>query len=145
MRRAVRKQAKHAELAQRLGATVREARRAAKLTQADVAERVGLQPEVFGRLERGAMLPSVPTLFKVGRVLGVSNDVLLGLADERAAEGRGAVDDGLTPELRRLLRTVRTLDREQLQAFTSIATALLRNHQKREQRRKDEASTQLEG
>ena len=53
------------KLARHLGKTARAARLLAKLTQADVAERVGIATEVYGRLERGAMLPSAPTLRKL--------------------------------------------------------------------------------
>ena len=57
-----------------LGAAVRAARQRQELTQADVAERVGLATEVYGRLERGHMLPSVRTLLRICTVLHVSAD-----------------------------------------------------------------------
>jgi DNA-binding XRE family transcriptional regulator len=52
------------KLAKHLGKAARTARMRVKLSQADVAERVGISTEVYGRLERGGMLPSVPTLLK---------------------------------------------------------------------------------
>ena len=125
-------------LAERIGSRARACREAAKLTQADVAERVGLQVEVYGRLERGKMLPSVPTLTRLGYVLGVSHDVLLGLAEERQGSAAGSIDDGLSPELRRLLRSIRKLDREQLRLFVMLTNALQKSGKKGAQERKDE-------
>jgi transcriptional regulator with XRE-family HTH domain len=55
-----------------IGATAREARKRAKLTQEDVAERLGVAPEVYGRMERGVIMPSVSRLKKLCEVLGVS-------------------------------------------------------------------------
>lgn len=46
------------ELGTTIGATARAAREALGLTQAQVAERVGLVPLVYSRLERGKMLPA---------------------------------------------------------------------------------------
>ncbi len=37
----------------------------AGLTQVELAESIGTATEVYGRLERGKMLPSVPTLFRL--------------------------------------------------------------------------------
>ena len=68
-----------AKLARHLGGVAREARTAARLTQADVAERIGIATEVYGRLERGGMLPSVPTLRKLCSVLRADANALLGL------------------------------------------------------------------
>ncbi|WP_233610342.1 helix-turn-helix transcriptional regulator, partial [Corallococcus sp. AB049A] len=53
------------KLAVSVGAAARAARLKAGLTQADVADRVGIASEVYGRLERGKMMPSVPTLFRL--------------------------------------------------------------------------------
>ncbi len=41
------------------------------LTQSEVAEGVPLASEVYGRLERGGMLPSVPILMRLAAVLSV--------------------------------------------------------------------------
>ena len=44
--------------------SARAARTALGLSQADVAEKLGLSLEFVGRIERGVALPSVPTLFR---------------------------------------------------------------------------------
>jgi transcriptional regulator with XRE-family HTH domain len=59
------------DLSVQIGKAAREARLRKKLTQADVAERVKLTDEVYGRIERGDMTPSTPTLIKLCTVLGL--------------------------------------------------------------------------
>src|SRR5262245_52542921 len=75
------------QLALTLGAACREARLRLNLTQEDVAERINLVTEVYGRLERGNMLPSVETLRRLSVALGVPADTLLSLS---TAEGVAA-------------------------------------------------------
>jgi len=124
-------QSERKRLTAHLAAVVREARKRATLTQADVAERVGVVTEVFGRLERGHLLPSVPTLRKLCRVLRVDANVILGLDTTKAPlwleepEPEPEPDD--LPELRRLVRTLRQMDAAQLSVVRSTANALMRN------------------
>jgi DNA-binding XRE family transcriptional regulator len=112
-----------------LAALVREARKKAELTQADVADRVGIVTEVFGRLERGCLLPSVPTFRKLCRVLRLDANVVLGLDAEKdpswLKETGSETDD--PPELRRLVRTLRRMDASQLSVMLSTANALVRH------------------
>jgi transcriptional regulator with XRE-family HTH domain len=68
-----------------LGEVLREARLKAELTQADVAERVGVATEVYGRMERGHLTPSVPNLRKLCMVLRVDASIALGLKAGEAA------------------------------------------------------------
>ena len=70
-----------------LGAAVRTARVRAGLTQEDVAERIGMASEVYGRMERGQMLPRVENLRRLCLVLNVPPHELLGL--ESMAPGKG--------------------------------------------------------
>jgi transcriptional regulator with XRE-family HTH domain len=66
-------------LSEHIGKRARAAREALALTQAEVAEELGMSAEAYGRLERGKMMPSVPTLWKLCRILQVTADALLGL------------------------------------------------------------------
>lgn len=59
-------------LATRLGRNLAIQRRTRNWTQAQVAERVGVDTETISRFERGAALPSLLTLDKLARVLRVS-------------------------------------------------------------------------
>ncbi len=115
-------------LATHLAAVVREARKKTSLTQADVAERLGVVTEIFGRLERGQLLPSVPTLRKLCLVLRVDANVILGLDAEKVPLWLVTPDPEADepPELRRLLRTLRRMDAAQLAVVSSTANALMK-------------------
>ncbi len=110
-----------------LGRTAREARRRAGLTQADVAERLGLSQEVYGRLERGLMLPSVLTLRRLCLVLHLPADRLLGLASARPPRWtRSPPSERDSPQVRRLLRSVRELSESQLRTLGVIVATFRR-------------------
>ena len=66
------------ELARQIGSAAREARTHLGLTQAEVAEKLGIAHMLYSRLERGKMLPSVPTLLRMCAVLHIAADKLLG-------------------------------------------------------------------
>ena len=119
------------ELASMLGAASRAARVRMGLTQADVAERIGMASEVYGRLERGHMLPSVQNLRRLCVVLNVPPHELLGLgenlaapppAKDKAAGVKVREDD--TPEMRRLMRNLRKLSPVQLKLMNLVASAM---------------------
>jgi transcriptional regulator with XRE-family HTH domain len=116
------------KLAAIIGASVRAARQRLDLTQADVAERVGIATEVYGRLERGHMLPSVKTLRRLCLVLNCSSDVLLGVAsvEKPVAVAEDPVEYGERPEVRRVLRTLRRLEPAQLRLISQVAGAIHR-------------------
>ena len=60
-------------------AALRASREGAGWSQAQLAERVGLSVEAYGRLERGRVLPRAATLVRLSRALRVSLEQLLGL------------------------------------------------------------------
>jgi transcriptional regulator with XRE-family HTH domain len=118
------------ELARSIGSAAREARSRAGLTQVEVATLVGISPMVYSRLERGKVMPSVPTLRRLSSALHISADTLLGLAGQGAApelpkRTHGKPDTG-SSSLRRLLTLVLRMDEVQLQALIGMAGALLR-------------------
>jgi transcriptional regulator with XRE-family HTH domain len=115
------------KLAANVGEIARQARLRAGLTQADVAERVGLATEVYGRLERGRMLPSVPSLRRLCIALRTPSDTFLGLNTGEVATWvaeSAPPEYEEVPELRRLMRTLRKLDGSQLKLIGLVATAL---------------------
>jgi transcriptional regulator with XRE-family HTH domain len=115
------------KLATRLGECARAARQRLNLTQEDVAERIGIATEVYGRLERGNMLPSVPTFRKLCAVLTLSADEALGLGAESSASSAPAPpppEASEPAELRRLLRRARQLDRNALRVLSLVAAHL---------------------
>lgn len=105
-----------------LGEAARAARLRLGLTQAEVAEKVGLKPGVYGRVERGMMMPSVPTLRRMCETLGISSDVLLSLGAQAQAATAPAETPppgaGEHPELSRIIHI--------LQAWPPERLALLR-------------------
>lgn len=112
-------------LAATLGSAARAARLRAALTQADVAERLGIAPEVYGRMERGQILPSVETLRRLCLILNVSADALLGLG----SPGTPGVAEpppqyGESAEVRRLMRRLRRLDGRKLRLVSLLASEL---------------------
>jgi transcriptional regulator with XRE-family HTH domain len=88
-----------------LGEAARAARLRLGLTQAEVAVKVGLSPAVYGRVERGHMTPSVPTLRRLCETLGVSSDAVLSLAIRDTAQPARATarTGGEHPELSRII------------------------------------------
>ncbi len=63
--------------AQTLARALRARRFAQSLTQAELAETVGISLEAYSRLERAQALPSFPTLMRVCEVLGTTPNALL--------------------------------------------------------------------
>ena len=115
------------KLAITIGAAARPARARPEITQADVAERIDVATEVYGRLERGGMLPSVQTLLKLCHELNVSADELLGLAAPSSSNSRSHEPPSSPPEraeVRRLLRSVRQLSPSQVKLLGLVANAL---------------------
>jgi transcriptional regulator with XRE-family HTH domain len=101
-----------------LGETVRAARLRLGLTQAEVAKKVGLKSAVYGRVERGGMTPSVPSLRRMCVALDLSSDVLLSLSvpPRKAVRPAGAASPskGEHPELSRIIHLLRGWSPERL-------------------------------
>nr|AAK57192.1 putative transcriptional repressor [Stigmatella aurantiaca] len=116
------------ELASQIGSAARDARTHLGLTQAEVAEKLGIAHMVYSRLERGKMLPSVPTLLRMCAVLHISADDLLGVSgEERGARlARGPRGEAEVPRVRQLLGLARKMDEEKLDALVTVAQVLLR-------------------
>jgi transcriptional regulator with XRE-family HTH domain len=71
-----------------LAANVREARKQMGLTQAEMAARVRLSVDMYGRIERGTVLPNLEAFVAICRVLGEMSDRLLGLKPPRRTKRR---------------------------------------------------------
>jgi transcriptional regulator with XRE-family HTH domain len=133
---------KRISLAQHVGAAAREARLHAGLTQQEVAEHAELATEVYGRLERGHMLPSLPTLMRLCRVLRVDANTLLGFstAEPPSWLGQPPPSSNEPPAVRRLLRAVRQLTPKQLKALGSAAQAMVPPRRQRTSRGPEQAA-----
>lgn len=60
-----------------LGARIRRKRQEYGLLQKEMADSIGVSLSFYGHIERGARLPSVPTLVLIANRLGIGVDVLL--------------------------------------------------------------------
>jgi transcriptional regulator with XRE-family HTH domain len=116
------------KLALALGAAARAARLRAGLTQAEAAEKLGLAPGVYGRIERGGMMPSVPTLRRLSIVLKIPSDTLLSLSHSEVTAWVDSLParEERSPDLKKLARSLRNLSPAQLKVLNVIATALSR-------------------
>jgi DNA-binding XRE family transcriptional regulator len=108
---------------------MRAARMRAGLTQAEIAASVGIAPEVFGRMERGKMLPSVPTLFRLCVALRSGPHELMGFAPlaslPQAAQRQVPPELADIPEMRRLVRLMGRLQGLQLKLILRLVLAFL--------------------
>lgn len=109
---------------------IRTARHALGMTQAELAERIGIAVEAYGRLERGGVLPRADTLVRLAGALGVSTDTLLGLSSAGAAARRIAaepqVEYAAPDETRRIVRRLRGESRRTSRLLDALETALRR-------------------
>lgn len=63
-----------------------------KLTQKQVADRIGLAISAVSSYESGTRYPSYETLIKLSRMFHVSTDYLLGLTEKRSVDVTGLED-----------------------------------------------------
>ncbi|MFE8602547.1 helix-turn-helix domain-containing protein [Archangium violaceum] len=87
-----------------IGEAARTAREGLGLTQAQVAQKAGMSAQVYGRIERGGMMPSVPALRRLAVALGVSPAVLLDMSPREVP----TTDKDLPPEIRKAVGVLRT-------------------------------------
>ena len=62
-----------------IGKRIANVRKAAKLTQAELSEKIGISEKYLSRIECGRQLPSIAIVTKICEVLYVSADKLLSL------------------------------------------------------------------
>ncbi|WFB34520.1 helix-turn-helix domain-containing protein [Kiritimatiellota bacterium B12222] len=65
---------------------VRELRKRAGLTLADVSEQSGISPSVISKLERNQTAAELDTLFRLSRVFDLNTTDLISLAESRTAQ-----------------------------------------------------------
>lgn len=84
-----------AKFARNLGRALAKARTEAGLTQEEVANRLGVEPQTISRLERGANWPTLPRLIAFANLYAVPIITLLGHAPSRAHELAGKLNEQL--------------------------------------------------
>ena len=76
-----------------MGDKLRSLRIEKKLTQKQVADRIGLAISAVSSYESGSRYPSYDALIKLARIFHVSTDYLLGMTDKRNIDVTGLSDD----------------------------------------------------
>ena len=108
------------------GERLKEARSSRGLTQARLAEMLGISPRVYNRWERGAAIPRLDTVVRVAEILEVSLDELAGLKESDTSELRLR-----NPELHDLYKEVDRLSDEDQQALVVLLDSLVKRSQLR--------------
>jgi len=90
------------------------------LNQSEVAERVEISNEVYGRLERGLMTPRLTTFLRLCDALSVQPNELL--VEEPGSELR---NDAMPPMLRQLVAVLEHADPIVVKRVTEVARWLL--------------------
>lgn len=89
-----------------MGKKLRTLRIENKLTQKQVASRIGLAISAVSSYESGSRYPSYEALIKLSRIFHVSTDYLLGLTEKRSIDVTG-LDDAEVELLSQLANKLR--------------------------------------
>lgn len=76
-----------------MGEKLKSLRTDNKMTQKQVADRIGLAISAVSSYESGSRYPSYDVLFKLARIFHVSTDYLLGITETRNIDVTGLNDD----------------------------------------------------
>jgi transcriptional regulator with XRE-family HTH domain len=84
-----------------IGKRLRAIRESLKLTQAELAKKVGLTQSAISHFEEGKRTPSAQALEKIANGLGMSVDTLLGLASNSSGDSeKDAAIEGIVNKLK---------------------------------------------
>lgn len=61
----------------KIGKNIKKARKERRLTQSEVAQKAGIHPNYYSRIERGELQPALDTLEKIFKVLKVKSSEIL--------------------------------------------------------------------
>lgn len=102
-----------------VGGRIRYFRQLRGLSQEQLALEAGINPAFLGHLERGLKSPTITTLDKLVRALGISFEELF-------AEGPPVPDTARENAMKRLELLVRDLSAGQLEKLSDIIQSILR-------------------
>lgn len=100
-----------------IGSRLREARNMVKLTQEQLAEKVGIGTTYLSDIERGAKFPSLSLFIKIVDALGVSSDFIL----------RGEIEAGKNCVYDDITRKLDGLTPKQSQGAADLIDAYIKN------------------
>ncbi len=89
------------------GITLKNLRTSKQLTQAQLAQRLGLTKSVISAYETGLRMPSYDILIAIAKIFNVSTDFLLGLERKQEVDFSGLNDE----EINALLNLIRVMKR----------------------------------
>jgi transcriptional regulator with XRE-family HTH domain len=112
------------DLRRSIGIAARAARMSLRMTQAEVANAVDVVPEVYGRIERGMLMPSVPTLVAIAKALRVSPADLLGWPPTNEAKRSAGYE--------RVLALLDRLGERELKRARAVLDATFATHEETE-------------
>ncbi|MBM4164584.1 MAG: helix-turn-helix domain-containing protein [Lentisphaerae bacterium] len=81
-----------------IGASIRNIRCQRRMTQLDLAGRIGMSAPAFNNIERGRSVPSTPVLCRIASALDVSVDAVLGRAGSEARRADGVITPAILRE-----------------------------------------------
>jgi len=109
------------DIAIRIGRNIANARKAANRTQADVAEKLGIDTGSLSRIERGVVMPNIPMLDRMADELGVALWQLLGTASSSSI----AMAENIAVQLEKLNHAERLFLLKQIENWADKLSALM--------------------
>lgn len=103
---------------------LREARKAAGLTQKEVANAIGVTESAYCGYETGKRQPDVAKIKQIADVLGTTGNFLLDTVTETDDIAEYLTDLRDRPETRALLEASRGMSKEQVEAMAAFAKQL---------------------
>ena len=98
---------RHYDIWVKIGLNILYYRKERKLTQAQLAQRLGLTKSVISAYETGLRMPSYDILISIAKIFNVSTDFLLGLEKKQEVDFSGLTDE----EISALLNLIRVMKR----------------------------------
>ena len=105
------------QTAKRIGSLIAQRRKARGLTQAQVAESMGISNDALSRMERGGIMPSIPRLIQLSQILNCQT------ADFLTHSSPTLSDQG-----KRLETLLSKLDESEREEFLQMVENLLQWH-----------------
>lgn len=103
-----------------------------KITQRELAERIGVSPKVISKYVRGRSTPTLDTLYKIADALDVSVDWLLGRTNEPAEFHATEIEDEFKPQVKILYRALKDGSKPSTKTLMMLAEAIIREREEAE-------------
>ena len=108
------------DIAVRIGRNIACARKTINRTQADVAEKLGIETGSLSRMERGVIMPSIPMLDRIADELGVALWQLIGTASSSSV----VMAENIVDQLEKLSQAERLFLLEEIERWVAKLSSL---------------------